>query len=126
VHQRSGSAGGGYRLWALAIIASPLATPPAGSTSVAGGQLPLEPPTLVPQLQVGTPSIASPGSSQPGWAVRLAQALMVRGDTLALVGLEGVGLVVLPSCEGAQVVPGGIRAGGMVDRAGRAPYPQLW
>ena len=126
VHQRSGSAGGGYRLWALAIVASPLATPPAGSTSVAGGQLPLEPPTLVPQLQVGTPSIASPGTSQPGWAVWLAQTLMVRGDTLALVGLEGVELVVLPSCEGAQVVPGGIRAGGMVDRAGRAPYPQLW
>ena len=124
VHQRAGSVGGGYRLWALAIVASPLATPSAGSTSVAGGQLPLEPPTLVPQLQVGTPSIASPGSSQPGWAVRLAQALMVRGDTLALVGLEGVGLVVLPSCEGAQAVPGGIRAGGMVDRAGRAPYPQ--
>jgi len=126
VHQRAGSAGGGYRLWALAILASPLATPSAGSTSVAGGQLPLEPPTLVPQLQVGTPSIASPGTSQPGWAVRLAQTLMVRGDTLALVGPEGVELVVLPSCEGAQAVPEGIRAGGRVDRAGRAPYPQLW
>ncbi len=126
VHQRAGSAGGGYRLWALAIVASPLATPSAGSTSVAGGQLPLEPPTFGPQLQVGTPSIATPGASQPGWAARLAQALVVRGDTLALAGLEGVGLVVLPSCVGAQVVPVGIRAGGRVDRAGRAPYPQLW
>ena len=126
LHQRAGSGGGGYRLWALAIVASPLASPSAGSTSVAGGQRPQELPDFVPQLHVGTPSIATPGTPQPGWALRLARELRVRGDALALVGLEGVGLVVLPSCERAQVVPGGIRAGGRVDRAGRAPYPQLW
>lgn len=125
MHQRAGAAGGGYRLWALDVVASPISAPTAGQTSVIGGQVPLAPPTLAPQLQVGTPSIASPRSPQPGWAVQLARALMVRGESLALVGLEGVGLVVLPSCARAQSVPEGIRAGGMVDRAERAAYPQL-
>lgn len=125
VHQRAGSAGGGYRLWALDALANPLATLSAGSSSVAGGQLPLAPPTLAPQLQVGTPSIASPRSPQAGWAVQLARALRVRGASLSLVGIEGVRLVVLPSCEGAHSVPEGTRAGGRVDRAERAPYPQL-
>ncbi len=117
VHQRAGAAGGGYRLWALSIVVSPLAPPSASSASVAGAQPPLETPTPVPQLQVGTPSIATPGASQPGWAVRLAQALTVRGDSLALAGLDGVGLVVLPSCEGAQAVPAGfVRGAGLTVR----------
>jgi hypothetical protein len=126
LHQRAGAAGGGYRLWALSVAASLLATPIGGPASVAGGQPPLQLPPIVPQLQVGTPSIATPGGTQAQWVQQVSQTLNVRGGSLALTGIQGVGLVVLPSCEGAQAVPEGIRAGGRVDRAGRAPYPQSW
>jgi len=126
LHQRAGAAGGGYRLWALSVAAIHTDTPTGGSTSVAGGLLPPETPTATPLLQIGTPSIATPGGLQVQWAQQVSQTLDVRGGSLELAGLQGVGLVVLPSCEGAQVVPEGIRAGGRVDRAGRAPYPQLW
>lgn len=126
LHQRAGAAGGGYRLWALSVAASPLSASAGGSTSVVGGQLPLELPLLVPQLQMGTPSIATPGGPQAWWAPQVSQTLDVRGGSLELAALQGVGLVVLPLCEGAQAVPEGIRAGGRVDRAGRAPYPQPW
>ena len=126
LHQRAGAAGGGYRLWALSVAASLPGTPTEGSASVAGGQPPLELPSVVPQLQVGTPSIAPPGALQAQWAQQVSQTLGVRGGSLELTGLQGVGLVVLPLCEGAQAVPERIRAGGRVDRAGRAPYPQLW
>jgi hypothetical protein len=126
LHQRAGAAGGGYRLWALSVAASLPGTPTGGSASVAGGLPPPETATATPLLQVGTPSIATPGGLQVQWAQQVSQTLDVRGASLALAGLTGVGLVVLPSCEGAQAVPEGIRAGGRVDRAGRAPYPQLW
>jgi hypothetical protein len=126
LHQRAGAAGGGYRLWALSVTASPLPAPTGGQTSAAGGQSPLDVPPALPQLQLGTPSIATPGGPQAWWAPQVAQTLDVRGGSLALAALQGVGLVVLPSCEGAQAVPEGIRAGGRVDRAGRAPYPQPW
>jgi len=126
LHQRAGAAGGGYRLWALSVAGSLPGTPTRGLASVAGGQPPLQLPSVVPQLQVGTPSIATPGGLQVQWAQQVSQTLDVRGGSLELAGLQGVGLVVLPSCEGAQAVPEGIRAGGRVDRAGRAPYPQLW
>jgi len=126
LHQRAGAAGGGYRLWALSVAASLPATSTGGSASVAGGPPPPETATATPLLQVGTPSIATPGGSQAWWAPQVSQTLDVRGGSLELMGLQGVGLVVLPSCEGAQAVPEGIRAGERVDRAGRAPYPQLW
>jgi hypothetical protein len=126
LHQRAGAAGGGYRLWALSVAASLPTTPTGGSASVAGGPLPPETATATPLLQVGTPSIATPGGLQAWWAPQVSQTLDVRGGSLELAGLQGVGLVVLPLCEGAQAVPEGIRAGGRVDRAGRAPYPQLW
>jgi hypothetical protein len=126
LHQRAGAAGGGYRLWALSVAASLPGTPTGGSASVAGGLPPPETATATPLLQVGTPSIATPGGLQAWWAPQVSQTLDVRGGSLELAGLQGVGLVVLPSCEGAQAVPEGIRAGGRVDRAGRAPYPQLW
>jgi len=126
MHQRAGVTGGGYRLWALAVTAGPAAAPLRESTAIVGG-----PPTagglaFVPLLQVGTPSIAAPTGTQAWWAPQVSQALNVRGGSLELKGIEGAGLVVLPVCVGAQVVPGRIRAGGMVDRAGRAPYPQPW
>jgi hypothetical protein len=126
LHQRAGAAGGGYRLWALSVATSLPGTTTGGSASVVGGQLPLELPLFVPQLEAGTPSIATPGGPQAWWAPQVSQTLDVRGGSLALAGLTGVGLVVLPSCEGAQAVPERIRAGGRVDRAGRAPYPQSW
>ena len=126
LHQRAGAAGGGYRLWALSVTASLPGTSTGGSASVAGGPPPTETATATPLLQVGTPSIATPGGSQAWWAPQVSQTLDVRGGSLELAGLQGVGLVVLPSCGGAQAVPEGIRAGGRVDRAGRAPYPQLW
>ena len=126
LHQRAGAAGGGYRLWALSVAVSLPTTPTGGSASVAGGLPPPETATATPLLQVGTPSIAIPGGLQAWWARQVSQTLDVRGGSLELAGLQGVGLVVLPSCEGAQAVPEGIRAGGRVDRAGRAPYPQLW
>jgi hypothetical protein len=124
LHQRAGAAGGGYRLWALSVAASLPSTPAGGSTSVAGGPPPRETPTATPLLQVGTPSIATPRGLQAWWVAQVSQTLDVRGGSLELVGLDGAELVVLPSCVGAQVVPVGIRAGGRVDRAGRAPYPQ--
>jgi len=125
LHQRAGAAGGGYRLWALSVSASPASPPSRGSASVTGGQPPIALPPLGPQLQVGTPSIATPGGPQSWWAPQVSQTLGVRGASLELAGFQGVWLVVLPSCEGAQSVPDGIRAGGRVDRAERAPYPQL-
>lgn len=126
LHQRAGAVGGGYRLWALSVAARLRTTPTGGSASVAGGQLTPEAATSVPLLQVGTPSIAGPGGPQAWWAPQVSQTLDVRGGSLELAGLEGVGLVVLPLCEGAQAVPERIRAGGRVDRAGRAPYPHPW
>lgn len=126
LHQRAGAAGGGYRLWALSVAASLPTTPNGGSASVGGGQPTLEAAPFVPLLQIGTPSIATPGGPQAWWAPQVSQTLDVRGGSLELAGLQGAGLVVLPLCEGAQTVPERIRAGGRVDRAGRAPYPQSW
>ena len=126
LHQRAGAAGGGYRLWALSVAASLPSTTAGGPASVAGGPPPPETAIATPLLQVGTPSIATPGGRQAWWAPQVSQTLDVRGGSLELIGLQGVRLVVLPSCGGAQAVPEGIRAGGRVDRAGRAPYPQLW
>ena len=126
LHQRAGTAGGGYRLWALSVHASLPTTPTGGSASVAGGQPTLEAAPFVPLLQIGTPSIATPGGPQAWWAPQVSQTLDVRGGSLELAGIQGVGLVVLPLCEGAQTVPERVRAGGRVDRAGRAPYPQSW
>lgn len=125
LHQRSGSAGGGYRLWALAVSASRLPVPTRAPTSTITGTPPTTPPALVPLLQVGTPSIATPDGSQAWWAPQVSRTLDVRGGSLELTGLDGVGLVVLPLCEEAQAVPGATRARERVDRAGRAAYPQL-
>jgi hypothetical protein len=125
LHQRSGSAGGGYRLWALLVGSSrptkPVALPPSVDRPVP----PLGIASIAPTMLPGTPSIAMPSEAQPWWARRISEALQVWEGSLALVGFDGPGLVVLPSCGEAQAVPTGIRAGGMVDRAGRAPYPQL-
>jgi hypothetical protein len=121
LHQRAGTAGGGYRLWALAVSASRPAVPP---TSVIRGTPPPLPPVVVLTMPAGAPSIAIPSGAQPWWTQRVSWALDVRGGSLELTGLDGVGLVVLPLCEEAQAVPGATRAGGRVDRAGRAAYPQ--
>jgi len=126
LHQRAGTAGGGYRLWALDVSPSPRPVPTRVPASViAGAAAPL---ALVgpPTIPAGAPSIAVPSGARPWWAEWVSQALGVRGGSLELAGLQGAGLVVLPSCGRAQAVPKGIRAGGRVDRAGRAPYPQLW
>ncbi|MEI7521718.1 MAG: hypothetical protein WCK40_10295 [Thermoleophilia bacterium] len=129
LHQRSGSAGGGYRLWALAVATSrpptPVTVPPSVVRGTPPSVVPPVVPSVVPTMLAGTPSIAMPSGAQPWWAKRVARALEVQGGSLELLGLEGSMLVVLPSCEEAQAVPVGIRAGGRVDRAGRAPYPQL-
>jgi hypothetical protein len=125
LHQRSGSAGGGYRLWALAVATSRPQTPVTVPPSVVRGTPPPTAPAAIPTMLAGAPSIAVPREAQPWWAQRVARSLEVRGASLKLIGLEGSMLVVLPSCEEAQAVPVGIRAGGRVDRAGRAPYPQL-
>ena len=124
LHQRAGAAGGGYRLWALAVSASRLPAPTRAPMSVITGTQPTTPPASVLFLKVGTPSIAIPSGAQPWWAPQVSQTLDVRGGSLELTGLGGVGLVVLPLCEEAQAVPGATRAGGRVDRAGRAAYPQ--
>jgi hypothetical protein len=125
LHQRAGTAGGGFRLWALVVSPGPLSDPPRAPVSVIGGAAaPLSPAALL-AIPVGAPSIAIPSGARPWWAERVSRAIDVRGGSLEVLGLTGVGLVVLPSCGEAQAVPTGIRAGGMVDRAGRAPYPQL-
>ena len=125
LHQRSGSAGGGYRLWALLVGSTrppkPVSVPPSVDRPVP----PLGIASIAPTMLPGTPSIAMPSEAQPWWARRISEALRVWDGSLALVGLDGTGLVVLPACEEAQAVPSGIRAGGRVDRAGRAAYPQL-
>lgn len=125
LHQRSGSAGGGYRLWALLVGSSRPPKPVSVPPSVYRPVPPLEIASIAPTMLPGTPSIAMPSEAQPWWARRISEALQVWEGSLALVGFDGPGLVVLPSCGEAQAVPIGIRAGGMVDRAGRAPYPQL-
>lgn len=125
LHQRAGTAGGGFRLWALAVNPGPLPVPPRASVSVMGGVAAPLPFLSTPTIPVGAPSIAIPSGARPWWAERVSRAIEVRGGSLEVLGLTGVELVVLPSCGEAQAVPIGIRAGGMVDRAGRAPYPQL-
>jgi len=125
LHQRAGAAGGGYRLWALAVSASHPPAPTRVPTSVVRGRPTPLPPVVVLTMPPGAPSIAIPSEARPWWVQRVSWDLQVRGDSLELTGLNGVGLVVLPSCVGAQTVPDGIRAGGRVDRAGRAAYPQL-
>jgi len=124
LHQRAGAAGGGYRLWALAVSASRLPAPTRAPMSVITGIQPTTPPASVLFLKVGAPSIAIPSGAQPWWTQRVSWALDVRGGSLELTGLGGVRLVVLPLCEEAQAMPGATRAGGRVDRAGRAAYPQ--
>ena len=124
LHQRAGAAGGGYRLWALAVSASRSPVPTRAPTSVIRGAPPPLPPVIVLTMPAGAPSIAIPNGAQPWWVQRASWALDVRGGSLELTGLGGVGLVVLPLCEEAQAVPGATRAGGRVDRAGRAAYPQ--
>jgi hypothetical protein len=124
LHQRAGTAGGGYRLWALSAAASLLPPQPVGSPFTTAETALSAPTPKVPQLQLGTPSVALTGVAQPGWALGLARLLTVRGGTLTLAEFEGVGLVVLPSCGEAQPMPEAIRAGRLVDRAGRTPYPQ--
>lgn len=125
LHQRAGTAGGGYRLWALAVSASRPPAPTRAPTSVMRGTPPPLLPVVVLAMPAGAPSIAIPSEARPWWAQQASQALGVRGGSLELTGLQGVGLVVLPSCEEAQAVPDMARAGERVDRAGRAPYPQL-
>ena len=126
LHQRAGAAGGGYRLWALVVAVSSTTTGPTEPSVVTGGQPTAGAASPVPLLTVGTPSIAAPGEPPAWWVPRVAGALSVRGGSLALAGPAGVELVVLPVCVEAQAVPARIRAGGMVDRAGRAAYPQSW
>ena len=125
LHQRAGTAGGGFRLWALVVSPGPLPDPPRAPVSVIGGAATPQSPAAVLAIPVGAPSIAIPSGARPWWAERVSRVIDVRGGSLEVLGLTGVGLVVLPSCGEAQAVPTGIRAGGMVDRAGRAPYPQL-
>lgn len=124
LHQRSGSAGGGYRLWALAVGTSRPPAPTRVPTSTIAGTPPTTPPVVVLTMPAGAPSIAIPSGAQPWWVQRVSQTLNVRGGSLELTGPGGVRLVVLPLCEEAQAVPGATRAGGRVDRAGRAAYPQ--
>ena len=125
LHQRAGAAGGGYRLWALAVSASHPPAPTRVPTSVVRRRPTPLSPVVVLAVPAGAPSIAIPSEAWSWWAQQVSQALYVHGGSLELTGLDGAGLVVLPSCEGAQAVPVGIRAGGRVDRAGRAAYPQL-
>jgi len=125
MHQRAGTAGGGYRLWVLGVRPRPQEVPSRAPTSVITGTPPPLPPVVTLRIPAGAPSVAIPSGARPWWAEQVSRALDVRGGNLALAGLGRVGLVVLPSCVGAHVVPGGIRAGGRVDRAGRAAYPQL-
>lgn len=123
LHQRSGSAGGGYRLWALAVVAS---SPPAQTQGslISEGVQPEQQVEGAAVLQVGTPSVALEDWFRPGWPEQIARIVEVRGGALVLVGQGGAGLVVLPALDAAQAVPGGRRAWSVVDRAGRAPYPQ--
>lgn len=125
LHQRSGSAGGGYRLWALWVGSNQPSTPISVLPSVGRTTPPIGGGFGTMRLLPGTPSIAMPREAQPWWARRIAEAITVWEWSLTLVGVDGPGLVVLPTCGEAQSVPVGFRAGGMVDRAGRAPYPQL-
>jgi hypothetical protein len=125
LHQRSGSAGGGYRLWALT-LASSLPRPPVKvPTSVTPRTPPSSASSRVPVLAAGVPSIAVPSGARPWWARQVSQTFEVRGDSLKQKGPDGVALVVLPACLAAQAVPRRTRAGERVDRAGRAAYPQL-
>ena len=129
LHQRSGSAGGGYRVWALEVIASRLVapTPPDSTPQVVDqGSLPPEgPPSEAAAALPGSPSIALPSGVPSWWAGRVSALLKVTHGSLVLDSLDAPALVVLPSCGEAQPVPGPIRAGDTVDRAGRAAYPQL-
>jgi hypothetical protein len=125
LHQRSGTSGGGYRLWALLVSPS---RPPKPVPVLPRVDRPAPPPgkaSKAPTMLPGTPSIAMPSEAQPWWTRRISEVLQVWEGSLALVGFDGPGLVVLPSCGEAQTVPVRIHAVGMVDRAGRAPYPQL-
>jgi len=126
LHQRAGTAGGGFRLWALDVSPSPRSVPPRAPLSVISGAAAPLSSVAPPTIPAGTPSIAVPGGARPWWAEQVSQTLDVRAGSLELAALQGVGLVVLPSCVEAQAVPERIRAGGRVDRAGRAPYPQSW
>lgn len=125
LHQRAGTAGGGYRLWALAVNPNPAPVPPRAPVRVIGGVAASLTLVAPPTIPVGAPSVAIPSGARPWWAERVSRAIDVRGGSLEVLGLSGVELVVLPLCGEAQAVPTAIRAGGMVDRAGRAPYPQL-
>jgi len=126
LHQRAGTAGGGFRLWALDVSPSPRSVPPRAPLSVTSGAAAPLSSVAPPTIPAGTPSIAVPGGARPWWAEQVSQTLDVRAGSLELAALQGVGLVVLPVCVEAQAVPERIRAGGRVDRAGRAPYPQSW
>jgi len=125
VHQRAGAAGGGYRLWAISVASIPPTEVNRVPLRGATGNPSHTKPSSVPRVPFGTPSIATPEGSRAWWALRLDQTVTVRGGSLTLVGPSGSGLVVLPVCEKAQAVPRVTRAGERVDRAGRAPYPQL-
>lgn len=127
LHQRSGSAGGGYRVWALAVTASrPVApsTPVSTPRVVGQGSLPAEGPSSEAATLPGTPSIALPSGAPSWWARRVAELLTVRLGSLVVGTIDAPALVVLPSCGEAQSVPESIRAGNVVDRAGHPAYPQ--
>jgi len=85
-----------------------------------------DPPNAVIPPPARVPTIAVPTDPERGWLRSIVTSLQVHEGRLELWREGVVRLVVLPSCEGAQAVPEGIRAGERVDRAGRAPYPQLW
>ena len=67
-------------------------------------------------MPAGTP-LRIPSGAQPRCAQRASQTLDVRGGSLELIGLQGVRLVVLPSCGGHKLCQRGfVRGAGLTVR----------
>ena len=105
LHQRGGSAGGGYRLWidpVAGIVPKPPSAP-AGGARVGGGTARSAP---VAQLPLGAPSVALPRAVGLDWIRAAAGAIGISSEGLSLRGKLRIRLVTMGGHDSCSATHG--------------------
>ena len=109
LHQRGGTAGGGYRLWldsVAGIVPKSNGSGAEGAGGISGGTLwGGAPPPRPAALPLGIPSISLPRVLVRGWIRAVTRVLSTSIDGLALTGRTPLRLVTLPPLQVAGSTP---------------------